>query len=93
LVILKGLLSRLSDSLVSSDVNNSPDSTLVLVSLEDVVNVLLQSQISLDYVDIASLLLLIGSVGRKSLDCEFRYALESSRERVVEAKTRLWGLA
>jgi len=56
---------------VSSDVNDSPDSTLILVSLEDVLNVLLQSQISLDNIDIASLLLLLGSVGRKGINCEF----------------------
>lgn len=73
--------------------NDSPDSTLILVSLEDVLNVLLQSQISLDNIDIASLLLLFGSVGRKGINCEFRYSLESSRERVVEARNETCRLA
>jgi len=74
-------------------VDDSPNSTLILVSLEDVLNVVLQSQISLDNIDIASLLLLFGSVGRKGINCEFRYALESSRERVVEAKNESSRLA
>lgn len=88
LVVLEGLLAGFADSLVSGDVDDTPDSALVLVGLEDVLDVLLQCQISLDDIDIASLLLFLGSVCGKGLDSEFRDALESRGERIVEAGAR-----
>lgn len=65
--------------------NYSPDSTLILVRFENVLDILLQCQISLDNIDIASLLVLVGCAGGKSVNGEFRDAFEGSRERVVEA--------
>lgn len=86
LVVLNGLLSTLTDSLVSSDVDHSPDASLALVCLEDLVDVLLEGDVAAEDLNLERLLVLLGSVGGESILSDLGNALQSLRERVGEAR-------
>lgn len=73
---------------MGSDVNDSPDASLALVRLEDLVDVLLESDVAAEDLNLERLLVLLGSISGESILGDLGNALQSLRERVGEASGR-----
>lgn len=88
LVVLKRLLSTLPDGFVSGDMDDTVDSPFRRVRLEDLLDISLERDVSLEQVDFA--VFLVGFRGRRgeSVDSDLGEAGESGRERVGEAGVR-----
>lgn len=65
--------------------DDTPNATLALVSLEDLLNVGLEGEVALEHLNLEGLLVLLGSISRELSLSNLGDPLQSLGERVVEA--------
>lgn len=91
LVVLNWLLPTLSNSLVSSNMDDTVNAFLVGVRGEHLVDIRLEGNVTLEEINHAVVFVCLGGSGGQGLEGELGHALEGLGERVGEAATETLG--